>query len=112
MWTVDSVSPLGYIGRAMAETIRASGTEGGGAFTWWISYDDQTRDVTAFAQGTGICEAVVTLANDTTRSFLLSSIVGQGPTVVASNVNPRRIVDPKEGPISGYDGLTVTWRRA
>ena len=95
----------------MAETIRASGTEGGGAFTWWISYDDQTKDVTAFAEGTGICEATVTLANGSTRSFMLSDIAGDGPVVVASNVNPRRIVNPKEGPISGYDGITVSWRR-
>jgi hypothetical protein len=43
---------------------------------------------------------------------MLSDIAGQGPVLVASNVNPRRIVNPKEGPVSGYDGLTVSWRRA
>ena len=94
----------------MAEAIRAEGVEGGGAFRWWVSYDDQTRDVTAFGEGWGICEATATLANGSTVPFSLSSIAGQGPTVIATNVNPKVIADPKEGGLAGYDGLRVRWR--
>ena len=116
-------------------TASISGEDGGGAFSWDISYDDQTREVTTTASGTGFALETVQVTSSISRTVAYYPFPGAqsivpglaaamaaadfqviadgSTTVLASGIPPaqvRRIVG-KAGAIGGFqsDG---TWSRA
>lgn len=70
----------------MAVTARIGGVEAGGAanggMEWEIQYDDQTRNVTATANGQGFCFVTVQLTTTVTRTVAFK------PSGAGSSVNP------------------------
>ena len=111
------------------------GVEGGGAFTWVLQYDDETRLVTTTGNGTGFCLVTVKVTNTITRDIAFYpsqgatsinadlasrmaeadfTVVASGsPVTLASGVvaaQVRRIVG-KAGSLGGLESQ-VEWSRA
>jgi hypothetical protein len=116
----------------MAVTARIGGSSGG-VFEWTIEYDDATRDVTTFAQGTGFCLVTVQISASITRTVAYAAagtssqnadlaarmatadfhVVPDGSTVVlASGVNPNQVsrVVGKAGAAIGGLPSQAEWR--
>lgn len=118
-----------------AVTAIIGGEDGGGAFSWQISYDDQTRAVTTTAAGTGFCFVTVQVTASITRTVAYYPVAGgesinpdlaarmaaadfrvtaDGSTVtLASGIPPaqvRRIVG-KVGAVGGFVS-EAEWSRA
>lgn len=116
----------------MAVTATVGG-ESGGAFSWRIDYDDQTRAVTTTAAGTGYCLVTVQITNTLTRTVAYSQpggttqnadlaarmaaadfqVVADGSTVtLATGVNPNQVsrVIGKAGQAVGGLPSTAEWR--
>lgn len=122
----------------MAVTAEIGGVEGGGAMTWRIFYDDQTRNVSATGTDAGFCLVTVQLTNAITRTVAFYPINGGlaavsanpdlasrmaaadfrlvadgSTTVLASNIPPAQ-VNRIIGKAGGVGGLVETseWSRA
>jgi hypothetical protein len=90
----------------VAVTARVRGAEAGGAalggMDWVIEYDDQTRNVTAHAEGQGHCFVTVTITRAITRTLAFVQpgqsmaadfvvTVNTGLQTLATNVNPNQL---------------------
>lgn len=108
---------------------RVEGTSGG-VFSWFATWDDQTRDLTIDAAGSGRSTVTVMQSSGVMRTvafvqapgdpYLWSDVWGVpapalvlvigDPATVIPNINLKRNVNPRD-PAGGFEVVNESWAR-